>query len=397
MSVLSIGELLDIGGSASTAGLVPYSALEYNGSGCISGISGSAIAGGGSVDSAAVSAIASSYAESAVSSVVDTVSSNSASWGGSTGDFVEKSAINVTIGDSNSADGIALAQGLSSFASAESFAQGKFDTAKFESIAQGSSNSAYGGSLAQGYNNKAYINSLSQGDGNYTRNDSFAQGSFNTAFSYSFAQGASSYANFSSFVQGSYVSAKDYAAVFGRCNLRGDGDTSSGNSAAFAIGDGTGTASRHDLMLVTKNGEITMYSGTADTTGIGLVSSIRNLSSTVSSNSASWGGGGASTAGLVPYSALEYNSNNEISGISGSAIAGQNFNPGQLQLIVDSANMSASSIANGVQIGVKDGVYQPVGNYQTAGAYATGLSVVAVANSSQATASDVVYIVTGSL
>jgi hypothetical protein len=318
MSVLSIGELLDLGGSASTAGLVPYSALEYNSNNEISGISGSAIAGGGSVDSAAVSAIASSYAESAVSGVFSTVSTNSASWGGSTCDFVEKSAINVTIGDSNSADGIALAQGLSSFASAESFAQGKFDTAKFESIAQGSSNSAYGGSLAQGYNNKAYINSLSQGDGNYTRNDSFAQGSFNTAFSYSFAQGASSYANFSSFVQGSYVSAKDYAAVFGRCNLRGDGDTSSGNSAAFAIGDGTGTAYRHDLMLVTKNGEITMYSGTADTTGIGLVSSIRNLSSTVSSNSASWGGGGVDSA-TVSSIASSIASSYAVSAVSSKA------------------------------------------------------------------------------
>lgn len=139
-------------------------------------------------------------------------------------------------------------------------------------------------------------------------------------------------------------------------------------------------------------------------------------------------GGSASTAGLIPYSALEYNGVGEVSGISGSAIAGgdsvekisysaleysagtqtitaisgsaiagQNFNPSQIQLVIDSANMSASSTEYGVQIGVKDGIYQPSGNYQTAGSYATGLSVVAVANSSQATASDVVYIVTGSL
>lgn len=46
---------------------ISYSALEYNGSGYISGISGSAIAGG--LDSATVSAIASSYAESAISSI----------------------------------------------------------------------------------------------------------------------------------------------------------------------------------------------------------------------------------------------------------------------------------------------------------------------------------------
>ena len=69
MSILSIGELLDLGNSAATAGLVPYSALEYNASGDISGISGSAIAGG--VDSAIVSSIASSYVESGVSSKVD--------------------------------------------------------------------------------------------------------------------------------------------------------------------------------------------------------------------------------------------------------------------------------------------------------------------------------------
>lgn len=62
--ILSIGELLDLGNSAATAGLVPYSALEYDGTGRISGISGSAIAGG--VDSAVVSSIVSSYVSSKV-------------------------------------------------------------------------------------------------------------------------------------------------------------------------------------------------------------------------------------------------------------------------------------------------------------------------------------------
>jgi hypothetical protein len=69
MSILSIGELLDLGNSAATAGLVPYSALEYNASGDISGISGSAIAGG--VDTTIVSSIASSYVASGVSGKVD--------------------------------------------------------------------------------------------------------------------------------------------------------------------------------------------------------------------------------------------------------------------------------------------------------------------------------------
>ena len=69
MAILSIGELLDLGNSAATAGLVPYSALEYNASGDISGISGSAIAGG--VDTTIVSSIASSYVESGVSGKAD--------------------------------------------------------------------------------------------------------------------------------------------------------------------------------------------------------------------------------------------------------------------------------------------------------------------------------------
>lgn len=53
--------------SADMSAYVPFSGLEYNDNGDISGISGSSIAGG--LDSAAVSSIASSYAESAISSI----------------------------------------------------------------------------------------------------------------------------------------------------------------------------------------------------------------------------------------------------------------------------------------------------------------------------------------
>ena len=70
MSILSIGELLDLGsGGVPSTGLIPYSALEYNETGAISGISGSAIAGG--VDTTIVSSIASSYVESGISGKVD--------------------------------------------------------------------------------------------------------------------------------------------------------------------------------------------------------------------------------------------------------------------------------------------------------------------------------------
>lgn len=109
--ILSIGELLDLGGSASTAGLIPYSALEYSAQ-KITAISGTAIGGQGGTDSATVSAIASAYAESAVSSKVDQsafdqccssmsgivsaletgVTSMSSVVSGLTGDYLEKSA-----------------------------------------------------------------------------------------------------------------------------------------------------------------------------------------------------------------------------------------------------------------------------------------------------------------
>lgn len=66
MPMMKIGKTVFMGEGSS---YIPYSALEYNGSGDISGISGSAIAGG--VDSAVVSSIVSSYVESSVSGKAD--------------------------------------------------------------------------------------------------------------------------------------------------------------------------------------------------------------------------------------------------------------------------------------------------------------------------------------
>lgn len=66
MPMMKIGKTVFMGEGSS---YIPYSALEYNGSGAISGISGSAIAGG--VDSAVVSSIVSSYVESSVSGKAD--------------------------------------------------------------------------------------------------------------------------------------------------------------------------------------------------------------------------------------------------------------------------------------------------------------------------------------
>ena len=298
---------------------IPYSALDYSGT-AISGIGGSSLAGMGG--------------------------------GGVTGDYVAKSATEVAIGTGVTALNTAFAQGKICSASECSFAQGFRNSASSLSFTQGENNSASASSFAQGYNNRAYSNSFAQGNHNTATNDSFAQGSSNIASSYSFAQShhntaangsfaqgswniASSYsfaqgfknsANFYSFAQGEYNSADSYsfaqgiknsassnsfaqgtrnsavytAAVFGSYNLHGNGSTIKGDSAAFAIGDGTANTARHDLMLVTKNGEITMYSSTADTVGLGLVSSIKAISA-----AATGGGVDSATVSAIASSYAE--------------------------------------------------------------------------------------------
>lgn len=80
MAIVHLGNILP--GTASSSALdtkIPWSALEYSGdTQVITGISGSAIGGvGGGIDSATVSAIASSYVESGVSGKMDSSASSS--------------------------------------------------------------------------------------------------------------------------------------------------------------------------------------------------------------------------------------------------------------------------------------------------------------------------------
>ena len=318
--------------NAAMTSWIPYSALDYSGT-AISGIGGSSLAGMGG--------------------------------GGVTGDYVEKSAMEVAIGSGLTALKTAFAQGDNCGASDNSFAQGENNSASANSFAQGYDNRAYSNSFAQGIRNSstndsfaqgssntASSNSLTQGHHNTATNGSFAQGSWNIASSCSFAQGFKNSANFYSFAQGEYNSADSYsfaqgiknsassdsfaqgirnsavytAAVFGSYNLHGNGWTGTGDSAAFAIGDGTADNARHDLMLVTKNGEITMYSSTADTVGLGLVSSIKAISAAATGgvDSATVSAiASAYTTGKQDTLAFAYNTADQISSINGSALAGQ--------------------------------------------------------------------------
>lgn len=83
----------------------------------------------------------------------------------------------------------------------------------------------------------------------------------------------------------------------------------------------------------------------------------------------------------IAYSALDY-SGDRITSISGSAVGYPDggVTPPTTELIVNSAQMSASATVDGIYIGIRSDVYAPV---------------VVVANSSQATANNVVYVVTG--
>lgn len=257
-----------------------------------------------------------------VSGVIDTVADNSAYWGGGvlTGDFVEKSATEVKIGSSNNASYTAFSQGSSNFASYCGLSQGVSNTTLSYALSQGSSNKAYSASLAQGINNSASAHALAQGESNSAVSNSLAQGvnnlasaaayalgarnsassfamavgaeskastyslalgNYNSASSYSVALGSNASAWSYAFAQGYRVSAASYAAVFGKNNLKGNGQT---HSAVFVIGDGASTTSRHDLMLVTKDGEITMFSSTADTVGLKIVDTLRALSAWATAN-----------------------------------------------------------------------------------------------------------------
>ena len=236
----------------------------------------------------------SAYALSSdVSGVVDTVSANSASWGGGggTGDYVEKSALNVNIGSGNTSTDGSFVAGVGNSASGSvdfellTFVYGSENKSGPGGVAFGWGNVASAYDFVQGSGNSAFNNNVfAQGCGNYGNGTCFVQGWANSAEFGGFAQGENNSARNNSFAQGRYNSAKEGATAFGRYNLHGDGSTVSGDSAAFAIGDGIGNTSRHDLMLVTKDGEIRTYSSTADTIGLPIIATLRAISAWATAN-----------------------------------------------------------------------------------------------------------------
>lgn len=191
-------------------------------------------------------------------------------------------------GYSGSASGTSMSQGFESWAKDVSFsqgsttdahntamAQGKSAFARSCSFAQGNQVDASDYSFAQGNQVSATSYSFAQGSAIYASGQSFAQGKRVTASSTSFAQGQSATAYNRSFAQGYLVSAINTAVAFGTNNLKYDGDATADN-VAFVIGDGTAYTAKHDLINITKDGEITTYSATADTAGFKFRATIEN-------------------------------------------------------------------------------------------------------------------------
>lgn len=271
------------------------------------------------VDSATVSAIASAYTESGMSSKQDTlafaydtvnaissINGSALAGGGGGGGYVEKSAREVTIGTGNTATSTSLAFGDWCSASGLSEAFGLMCSATMTSMAHGSACRASSNALAQGLRCSATGYALSQGGLNWAYNNSFAQGYRVSANSYSFGQGYNISAAWTGAAIGVGLTAKNTAFAVGTYNLKQNGSTAStGESAAFVIGDGTASGARHDLMVVTKDGEITMYSSTADTAGTGIMSAIRAISA-----AATGGGVDSATVSAIASSYVD-------SGVSG--------------------------------------------------------------------------------
>jgi len=334
--ILSIGELLDLGNSAATAGLIPYSALGYDGTGRISGISGSAIAGG--VDSAVVSSIVSSYVSSKVdqSAFDDCCSSVQSSLSGkldasASGQFAPS-------GDYYSA----------------SNPSGFITTTELSAYVAESSYSSFTSEVT---NNITSISSTVSGlTGDYLEKS--ASSMFAPSGDYADASSLSSYIPYSA-VSG----ASNLITAINGSAISGQGGISSATCSAIASAYAKSAVSSYVPYSALKHGPTTAT-----------ISAINN--SAVYDNSAHARVNTLSTS-RIPYSALEYSAGTHtITGISGSAIAGQSFTPSQMQLVVDSANMTAASVGTGIKIGVK-------------------VPVVIVSNSSQATAANVVYVVTG--
>lgn len=264
---------------------VASSFLRFDGSNStISSINGSALA---STVSASV--------EKSASAVTIGSSNTAANWSIAQGYYNIANWTGYAFGSDNSASSRSMVVGTNSRASAASLAIGGNNLASSRSFTLGFRNTAFSETIAVGTDNYGSGNSLVFGEWNLAKSRSVVHGhsasawnstsfgEYNVASAYSVIFGQANSASSQAYILGNSISAKNATVVFGHYNLHGDGDTAT-DSAAFSIGDGTAYGARHDLMLVTKDGELRMYSSTADTSGLPLVATLRALSAWATAN-----------------------------------------------------------------------------------------------------------------
>jgi hypothetical protein len=414
MALLSIGEILDLGNSANMSSYIPYSALDYDPTGAISGISGSAIAGGveSSVVSSIVSSMVSSKADksaldnccSSMSSVVSSIQNNvlsiSSFVSGLTGDYLEKSASSMFAPSGNymsasesssfypmtgNPSGFLTGVDLSNYATTayvDSSVSGKMDATASGNL-QPSGDYAYNSSLSSYL--YASASSNFQPSGNYQTAGDYA---YNSAVSAKLDASASSEfyltSNPSGFITG--VDLDGYATTaYVDSSVSGKMDKSESSSFYPMTGNPSGFITGVDLSEYQPTSAMTAYQPSGD----------------YAYNS--------SMSSYIAYSALS-GSDNRITAISGSSIGGDV--PPTAELVINTATMSGSSDdSSNYHIGVRGDVFAPsssMSSYATTAdlsqklstaafaSYTAGvIPVVIVANSADATAANTVYVVTG--
>lgn len=419
MALLSIGEILDLGNSANMSSYIPYSALDYDPTGAISGISGSAIAGG--VDSSVVSSIVSSMVSSkadqsaledccssmssVVSSIQNDVSGISSYVSGLTGEYLEKSASSMFAPSGNymsasesssfypmtgNPSGFLTGVDLSDYATTayvDSSVSSKMD-ATASGYLQPSGDYAYNSSLSSYL--YASASSLFQSAGSYQTAGDYA---YNSSVSFKLDASASSEfyltSNPSGFITG--VDLDGYATTaYVDSSVSGKMDKTESSSFYPMTGNPSGFITGVDLSEYQPTSAMTAYQPSGD----------------YAYNS--------SMSSYIAYSALS-GSDNRVTAISGSALGG--VIPPTTQLILDDATMSGliDPLTQDFYVGVKSGVFASDSGmtaYATTASLESGISgkldttafnsysanltpVVIVGNSSEATAANVVYVVTG--
>ena len=331
--ILSIGELLDMGTAANMSAYIRYSGLEYNASGAMSGISGSAIAGG--IESSVVSSIVSSMVSgkadlSAVEDCCSAMSAEvSAKLDATASSLFQPSGNYMPSGDyvfesSYSSFTSEVTNNITSISSTVSGLTGDYLEKSASSMFAPSGEYAYESSLS------SYIPQSSSGQ-------------FAPSGDYADASALSSYI--------------PYSAVAGESN-----QITSINGSAIA-GGGGGIDSATCSAIASSYAE-SAVSGKLDASA----SSQFYLNSNPS---------GFLTSQVVTAVAGDYGF---VTSINGSGLSGQGggSTPSytETQLIINSSNMTASTSTAGITIGVK-------------------VPVQIVSNSSQATGVNIVYIVTG--